>query len=265
VSGAGQDKAITIKSPAEIEVMREANRIVAGVLSLLQKEMRPGLSTLQLDAWAEEYCRDRGAEPAFKGYRGFPSSLCVSINEQVVHGIPSKHVKVKEGDIVSVDFGTRYNGFYGDSAVTIAVGDIRKELKKLLTVTNDALYKGIDQVRVGKRIVDISRAVQQHVEANGFSVVRQFVGHGIGTNLHEAPEIPNYVQKQASPRIMEGMVVAIEPMVNIGTHNVKVLRDRWTVVTADKKYSAHFEHSVAATAHGPVILSERTVAGESSV
>ncbi|HHD62895.1 MAG TPA: type I methionyl aminopeptidase [Desulfobulbaceae bacterium] len=264
MTGAGQDKAITVKSSEEIQVMFEANRIVADVLSMLEKEMRPGLSTFQLDKWAEEYCRDQGAEPAFKGYRGFPASLCVSINEQVVHGIPSRRIKVKEGDIVSVDFGTRYKGFYGDSAVTIPVGEIRIELKKLLTVTNEALYKGIDQVRIGNRISDISRAVQNHVEAHGFSVVRQFVGHGIGTNLHEGPEIPNYIQKQASPRIIEGMVVAIEPMVNIGTHKVKVLRDRWTVVTADNKPSAHFEHSVAASVEGPVILSDRKIAGKSS-
>lgn len=257
MTGAGQDKAITVKSPEEIQVMYEANQIVAGVLAMLQQEIRPGLSTFKLDKWAEEYCRDHGAEPAFKGYRGFPASLCVSLNEQVVHGIPSKHVKLREGDIVSVDFGTRYKGFFGDSAVTIPVGQISEEIKALLRVTNEALYKAIDQVRIGKRISDISRAVQRHVEDHGFSVVRQFVGHGIGANLHEGPEIPNYVQKQASPRILEGMVVAIEPMVNLGTYKVKVLRDHWTVVTADRKPSAHYEHSVAATVDGPIILSER--------
>jgi len=257
VTEAGNDKAIILKSPEEIQVMYEANQIVAGVLSMLQSEMRPGLSTFKLDKWAEEYCRDHGAEPAFKGYRGFPSSLCVSINEQVVHGIPSKQIKVREGDIISVDFGTKYKGFFGDSAVTIPVGQVNKEIERLLQVTDDALYKAIDQVQIGKRISDISRAVQVYVEKHGFSVVRQFVGHGIGTNLHEGPEIPNYVQKKASPRIQEGMVIAIEPMVNIGTHKVKVLRDRWTVITADKKPSAHFEHSIAATVDGPYILSER--------
>ncbi len=253
-----QEKSITVKTPDEIEIMHQANRIVAGVLSLLQQKMRPGLSTMQMDKWSEEYCRSHGAEPAFKGYRGFPGSLCVSINEQVVHGIPSTRVKVREGDIVSVDFGTRYQGFYGDSAVTIPVGKISKENQTLLDVTREALEQGIKQVRVGNRINDISRAVQEHAEKFGFSIVRQFVGHGIGTNLHEGPEVPNYVQKHnASPRILEGMVVAIEPMVNAGTNNVKILKDGWTVITADRRPSAHFEHSVAATAEGPLVLSRR--------
>jgi methionyl aminopeptidase len=256
VSGS-QQKSITVKTPAEIEIMRQANRIVAGVLDLLQERMRPGLTTKQMDRWAEEYCRDHGAEPAFKGYRGFPGSLCVSINEQVVHGIPSKKVKVQEGDIISVDFGTRYKGFYGDSAVTIPVGRVSDEIEKLLRVTRESLERAIRQVRVGNRISDVSRAVQEHAEKHGFSVVRQFVGHGIGTNLHEGPEVPNYVQKQASPRILEGMVIAIEPMVNAGTHKVKVLKDGWTVVTADRRPSAHFEHSVAATVDGPLVLSRR--------
>lgn len=255
--GTGKNKAITLKSPEEIEVMFEANQIVAGVLSMLNKEMRPGLNTFQLDKWAEEYCRDHGAEPAFKGYRGFPASLCVSINEQVVHGIPSRETLISEGDIVSVDFGTKYKGFFGDSAITIPVGTIGKRVKQLLLITEEALGRAIDQVRVGNRISDISRAVQDHVEGQGFSVVRQFVGHGIGSNLHESPEIPNYIQKKASPRLLEGMVVAIEPMVNLGTDKVSVLRDRWTVVTADGKPSAHFEHSVAVTAAGPLVLSSR--------
>lgn len=254
---ANQDKSITVKTAAEIEIMQQANAIVAGVLSLLQEKIRPGLSTMQMDIWAEQYCRDHGAEPAFKGYRGFPGSLCISINEQVVHGIPSTKVKVRDGDIVSVDFGTRYKGFYGDSAVTIPVGRISEENESLLLVTRESLERGIRQVRIGNRISDISRAVQSYVEQHGYSVVRQFVGHGIGTNLHEGPEVPNYVQKQASPRILEGMVIAIEPMVNVGTSKVKVLKDGWTVVTADKKMSAHFEHSVAATADGPLVLSRR--------
>ncbi|MCK5515466.1 MAG: type I methionyl aminopeptidase [Desulfobulbaceae bacterium] len=237
--------------------MRQANKIVAGVLTLLYRRIKPGLTTLQLDKWAEQYCRDHGAVPAFKGYRGFPGSLCVSINEQVVHGIPSTRVKVREGDIISVDFGTKYKGFYGDSAVTIPVGRISKEKARLLKITSEALDAGIRQVRIGNRITDISRAVQSHAEKNGYSVVRQFVGHGIGSSLHEGPEVPNYVQKQASPRIIEGMVVAIEPMVNQGTHKVKVLKDGWTVITADRKPSAHFEHSVAATKDGPLILSIR--------
>ncbi|HHB76775.1 MAG TPA: type I methionyl aminopeptidase [Desulfobulbus sp.] len=253
----GRDNAITLKSREEIEVMHQANQIVAGVLSMLEQEMRSGLTTFQLDKWAEEYCRDHGAEPAFKGYRGFPASLCVSINEQVVHGIPSKQTRVREGDIVSVDFGTKYKGFYGDSAMTIPVGSISKRIRQLLLVTEEALGKAIAQVQIGNRVADISKAVQDHVEEQGFSVVRQFVGHGIGTNLHEAPEIPNYIQKKASPRLLEGMVVAIEPMVNLGKEKVRVLRDRWTVVTADGKPSAHFEHSVAVTAEGPFVLSAR--------
>ncbi len=257
MSKTGQDNSITLKSPEQISVMHEANQIVAGVLSMLNREMRSGLTTLQLDRWAEEYCRDHGAEPAFKGYRGFPASLCVSINEQVVHGIPCKQTRIREGDIVSVDFGTKYKGFYGDSAMTIPVGTIPKRVQQLLLVTEEALEKGIEQVQIGNRISDISKAVQDHVEEQGFSVVRQFVGHGIGSNLHEAPEIPNYVQKKASPRLLEGMVVAIEPMVNLGKEKVRVLRDRWTVVAADGKPSAHFEHSVAVTAEGPFILSSR--------
>jgi len=257
VSEVDPGKAITLKSPEEIQVMYEANQIVAGVLSLLKNEVRPGLTTWKLDSLAEEYCLDHGAEPAFKGYRGYPASLCVSVNEQVVHGIPSRRLVLRDGDIVSVDFGTSYNGFYGDSAVTLPVGQISEKACRLLEVTRESLDLGVAQVKIGNRIADISQAVQEHVERNGFSVVRQFVGHGIGTHLHEAPEVPNYVQQKASPRILEGMVVAIEPMVNLGTHKVKVLRDRWTVVTADKKLSAHFEHSVAATANGPLVLSAR--------
>ncbi len=257
MAGVERDKVITIKTAEEIQLMREANQIVAGVLNLLIREVKPGLSTWQLDRWAEEYCRDNGAEPAFKGYRGFPASLCVSVNEEVVHGIPSRKVLLRDGDIVSVDFGTKYKGFFGDSAVTIPVGEISQDIKKLLKVTEEALFFAIDKVRVGNRIVDISRAVQDHVESQGFTVVRQFVGHGIGTQLHEGPEIPNYVQQKASPRILEGMVVAIEPMVNLGTHKVKVLEDQWTVVTADRKVSAHFEHSVAACVAGPLVLSDR--------
>lgn len=249
-------KSITVKTSAEIQLMFEANQIVAGVLELLQGRIQPGQTTLQLDAWAEEFCRDHQGVPAFKGYRGFPASLCVSVNEEVVHGIPSKKVVLREGDIVSVDFGVKYQGFYGDAAVTIPVGLISPENEKLLRVTRESLEHAINQVRVGNRISDISRAVQVHVEKNGFSVVRQFVGHGIGASLHENPEIPNYVQKNvSSPRIREGMVFAIEPMVNAGTHKVKVLKDNWTVVTADHKPSAHFEHSVAVTIDGSYILS----------
>lgn len=252
------DRLITVKTPEELDLMYQANQIVAGVLTLLKKEAHAGVSTHYLDNIAEEFCRDHGASPAFKGYRGFPASLCVSINEQVVHGIPSKKIFLKQGDILSVDFGTLYKGFYGDSAVTIPVGEITAELDRLLTITRESLEKGIEQVQVGKRISDISRAIQNHVEKNGFSVVRQFVGHGVGSQLHEAPEVPNYVTRQmTSPRLLEGMVIAIEPMVNVGTERVKILKDQWTVITEDCKPSAHFEHSVAVTKNGPRILSER--------
>jgi len=239
--------------------MYAANQIVAGVLHLLQKQIRPGLTTMTLDHWAEQYCRDHHAEPAFKGYRGFPGSLCVSINEQVVHGIPSKKVFLHEGDVVSLDFGVLFKGYYGDAAVTVPVGTISPEKEKLLQVTRESLELAIGKVRIGNRVADISRAVQEHVEKSGFAVVRQFVGHGIGTSLHESPEVPNYVQKStSSPRIVEGLVLAIEPMVNAGTHKVKVLADNWTVVTADRRPSAHFEHSVAATSNGPYVLSKLT-------
>ncbi len=238
--------------------MFEANQIVAGTLDLLRQRLRPGMTTYRLDRLAEEFCREHHAVPAFKGYRGFPASLCISINEQVVHGIPSKKVFVREGDIVSMDFGVKYKGFFGDSALTLAVGRVSAEKEKLMRVTRESLDLAIEQVRIGNRISAISRAIQGHVEKHGFSVVRQFVGHGVGASLHESPEVPNYVQKhQASPRIVEGMVVAIEPMVNVGTHKVKVLHDNWTVVTADRQPSAHFEHSVAATADGPYVLSAR--------
>lgn len=260
MSGAGSapaGKSITIKSRDEIQVMEEANQIVAEVLVMLEDTVEPGITTHELDQLAEDLCTRRKAVPAFKGYRGFPGSLCVSINEEVVHGIPSRKRKLKKGDIISVDFGTYYRGYYGDSAVTIAVGKIDPDKEKLLKVTAESLDRAIEQVRVGNRVSDISGAVQRHVEKNGFSIVRQFVGHGIGTSLHEGPEIPNFVQDGASPRLLEGMVLAIEPMVNIGTHKVKVLRDGWTVVTSDRKSSAHFEHSVAVTENGPLVLSSR--------
>ena len=250
-------KSITVKSPDEIKIMEEANQIVAEVLVKMQDLVEPGITTYDLDSEAEALCRKRNAKPAFKGYRGFPGSLCVSINEEVVHGIPSRKRKLKKGDIVSVDFGTLYNGYYGDSAITIPVGKIDAVKDKLLRITDESLNQAIEKVQVGNRISDISAAVQNYVEKNGFSIVRQFVGHGIGTSLHEGPEIPNFVQEGSSPRLLAGMVLAIEPMVNVGTHNVKVLRDGWTVVTSDRKSSAHFEHSVAVTDDGPLILSSR--------
>ncbi len=251
------DTAISVKTPGQIQIMYQANQIVSGVLSMLEKKICPGISTFTLDSLAEEYCRDHKALPAFKGYKGYPASLCTSVNEEVVHGIPSKKKILQDGDIISLDFGTLYEGYYGDAAITVGVGELQARIVQLLEVTETALLEGIKQVEIGNRISDISHAIQQHAEYYGFSVVRQFVGHGIGTSLHEAPEVPNYVQKKASPRILEGMVLAIEPMINLGSAKVKILKDQWTVITADRKVSAHFEHSVAVTAKGPIILSQR--------
>jgi methionyl aminopeptidase len=250
-------KAIVIKSRDEILILHEANRIVAETLTLLQKNVTPGITTWDLDRIAEDYCKKKNAIPAFKGYRGFPGSLCVSINEEVVHGIPSRKRKLKKGDILSIDFGVCFKGYYGDSAITVAVDRIGTQEAQLLKVTEESLTKAIEKAVIGNRIADLSLAVQTHVEKYGFSVVRQFVGHGIGKALHEGPEIPNFHQGEHTPRLIPGMVLAIEPMVNVGTHKVKVLRDGWTVVTADGKISAHFEHSVAVTEDGPVILSSR--------
>jgi methionyl aminopeptidase len=249
-------KTIYLKSTAEIEILREANLIVAKTLNLLREKVAAGVSTWELDRIAETNALESGATPAFKGYRGFPGSLCVSINEQVVHGIPSKKIILQDGDIVSIDFGVRYRDFYGDAAVTLPVGKVDAEKEKLLKVTQTALYKGIEQAVVGNRVNDISSAVQEYVEDHGFSVVRQFVGHGIGSQLHEPPEVPNYRRAESSPRLQSGMVLAVEPMVNIGGSEVKVLKDGWTVVTRDRSPSAHFEHSIAVTDDGPIILSE---------
>lgn len=246
---------IIIKTTDEILLMGEANQIVAETLTMLGDVIQPGMSTWELDNLAEELCVKRKAKPAFKGYRGFPGSLCVSVNEEVVHGIPSRKKKLKKGDIISIDFGVLYRGYYGDSAITVPVGMIAEDVQKLLDTTRNSLQKGIEQAVVGNRISDISKAIQDCVEGGGFSVVRQFVGHGIGTQLHEAPEIPNFHQGERTVRLLPGMVLAIEPMVNMGTHKVKVLRDGWTVITIDKKPSAHFEHSIAVTENGPLILS----------
>lgn len=248
---------VILKSASEIQQMYEANQIVAATLQMLEERIEPGLTTWQLDQWAEKFCRKRQALPAFKGYRGFPGSLCVSINEQVVHGIPSKKVILLEGDIISIDFGVKFNGFYGDSAITVPVGAIKDDVQALVTATRESLYHGIAAIQKGNRVADISAAVQNHVEKQGFSVVRQFVGHGIGKNLHEPPEIPNYVQGKNSPKLHVGMVLAVEPMINLGGHEVLVLQDGWTVVTRDKKVSAHFEHSIALTDDGPLVLSKR--------
>lgn len=248
-------RSIIIKSASDIQIMHDANQIVAGTLRMLKDTIAVGITTWDLDQLAEDFCNKRGAKPAFKGYRGFPGSLCVSINEEVVHGIPTRKKKLKRGDIISIDFGVLYKGFFGDSAVSLAVEDCSSDVMRLLNVTRESLEEAIKQVVVGNRISDVSQAVQECVERNGFSVVRQFVGHGIGQSLHEAPEIANFYQGERTPRLLPGMVLAIEPMVNMGTHKVKVLRDGWTVVTADKKPSAHFEHSVAVTEDGPLVLS----------
>ena len=247
---------IILKTPSEITVMAEASRVVAEALAIVRKAVCPGISTDELDSIAEEAIRARGAAPAFKGYRNYPKTLCASVNEQVVHGIPSKR-KLKEGDIIGLDLGAIVGGFYGDSAVTVAVGRIPEATEKLVQVTEEALYLGIKQAVVGNRLTDISNAVQQHVESAGFSVVTEFVGHGIGRQLHEEPQVPNYGKPGQGPRLQPGMVLAIEPMVNMGQHAVRVLGDRWTAVTVDGSLSAHFEHTIVVQPSGaPRILSQ---------
>src|SRR5436309_4964017 len=223
---------IELKTPDEIEIMAKAAKLVAETLQALKKEVRPGITTGELDRLAEEFIRSRGGVPAFKGYRGYPATLCASVNEQVVHGIPSKR-SLNEGDIVSLDMGVKLNGFFGDSAVTVGVGRVSDDVARLLRITQEALERGIAQVRVGGRISDIGHAIQQHVEAHGFSVVREFVGHGIGAALHEEPQIANYGEPGRGPRLAEGMTLAIEPMVNMGKPAVTVLSDGWTAVTTD--------------------------------
>ena len=250
---------IVCKSPAELEKMRAANQLVARILEELAAMVAPGVSTADLDAAAEAKVRAAGAEPAFKGYRGYPATLCASVNEQVVHGIPASKPMVA-GDIVSLDMGVKLNGYYGDSAITVPVGAVGEDVKSLLRVTQEALDKGIAQVKVGGRISDIGHAIQAHVEAHGFSVVREFVGHGIGASLHEEPQIANYGEPGRGPRMVEGMTHPIEPMVNMGKPSVKVLADGWTAVTKDGSLSAHFEHTVAVTKNGPLVLTRRPVA-----
>jgi methionyl aminopeptidase len=252
--------AITIKTDCEIGLMRKANTIVAGALNLVAANIITGISTFELDKIAENYAKENNAIPAFKGYRGYPASLCVSINDQVVHGIPTKKKIIRDGDIVSIDFGVNYKGYFGDAAITVLVGKKCKNKQMLLDITNRALYLGINQARNGNRVSDISEAIQTFVEANKYHVVRQFVGHGIGANLHEAPEIPNYKRPGRSARLKPGMVLAIEPMVNVGTSDVLVMKDGWTVVTADKSLSAHFEHSVLVTEREPEVLSSGIIA-----
>jgi methionyl aminopeptidase len=249
---------IVCKSAAEIEKMRAANQLVARILEELAALVTPGVTTAELDAAAEARVRAAGAEPAFKGYRGYPATLCASANEQVVHGIPSAH-PLKSGDIISLDMGVKLDGFYGDSAITVGVGSVTEAVANLLLVTQEALDRGIAQVRIGGRISDIGHAIQKHVEAHGYSVVREFVGHGIGASLHEEPQIANYGEPGRGPRMAEGMTLAIEPMVNMGRPAVKVLADGWTAITRDGSWSAHFEHTVAVTKAGPDILTARPV------
>jgi methionyl aminopeptidase len=244
---------IILKSKSELEKMAIACRIVAEVLQELVHTVRPGLPTLELDALAERGIRARGGVPAFKGYRGFPNTLCVSLNEQVVHGIPSKR-RLRAGDIVGLDLGAKWEGYYGDAAVTIPVGQIPSETECLLTTAREALYIGIKEVSLGKHLSDISHAIQCYAETRGYSVVRAFVGHGIGTALHEEPQVPNFGPPGRGPRLKVGMVLAIEPMVNIGDAEVEILDDGWTVVTADGQLSAHFEHTVAITDEGAQVL-----------
>jgi methionyl aminopeptidase len=246
---------VHIKSLDEIEKIRRASQIVARTLEILSHYVEPGISTLELDSIAESEIRKSGARPAFKGYRGFPRTLCVSINEEIVHGIPSKR-KLKEGDLVSLDLGAIWEGFYGDAARTFSVGAISTEAERLTHVTRESLKIAIEQAREGNRIGDIGYAVQNFVEGYGYSVVREFVGHGIGRNLHEDPQIPNYGKPGQGPRIKAGMVFAIEPMVCQGGPEVEILQDNWTAITRDRSLAAHFEHTLAILEDGPVILSE---------
>ncbi len=248
---------IILKSLQEIEKIRQACLVVADVLDDIRHLVRPGISTESLDESAEQQIRKAGAQPAFKGYRGYPKTLCTSVNNEVIHGIPSKDVTLREGDIVIIDVGAIVDGFYGDAALTLPVGAVSREAERLMAVTEEALYRGIEQAKAGNRLYDISHAVQSHVEANGYTVVREFVGHGIGRNLHEDPQIPNYGPSGQGPRIKPGMVIAVEPMVNAGGSATIVKEDGWTAVTADGSLSAHFEHTIAVMPDGPWILTKK--------
>lgn len=250
---------IVCRSATELERMHEAGRLVGEVLKELAAHVAPGVSTADLDALAERHIARAGATPAFKGYHGYPATICASVNEEVIHGIPSGRRVLAEGDIISIDVGVLLDGYFGDSAMTLPVGQVSEEAATLLRVTEEALYKAIDRARQGGRVSDLGHAVQQHVESYGFSVVREFVGHGIGQQMHEEPQVPNYGEPGRGPRLTEGMVLAIEPMVNAGKPEVKVLRDGWTAVTRDGSLSAHFEHTVAVTGGEPWILTTREV------
>ncbi len=241
---------IILKTPEEIQTMTKASSLVADTLRSLVPRIKPGVTTEELDQFAEDFIRSRGGIPAFKGYRSYPKTLCTSVNEEVVHGIPSRRV-LKEGDIIGLDLGAVVDGFYGDSALTVAVGSIPLKVAELLKVTEEALYKGIEKAVVGNRLSDISHAIQNHAEAAGFSIVTDFVGHGIGRQLHEEPQVPNYGKPGQGPRLQVGMVLAIEPMVTMGDAAVRVLEDQWTAVTRDGSLAAHFEHTIAIQEEGP--------------
>lgn len=247
---------VILKLPDEIEKARTSNRIVAEVLNRLREKVKPGVRTRELDKLAAEIADKRGAKPAFKGYNGYPYALCVSVNEVVVHGMPSERI-LEEGDIVGLDFGVCYHGFFGDAAITLPLGRVTQKASRLMQVTEQSLYAGVEQAKAGNRLGDISAAVQDIVEAAGYSVVRDFVGHGIGKSLHEEPQIPNFGKKGRGIELKSGMILAIEPMVNEGNYKVEILPDGWTVVTKDGSLSAHFEHSIAITDNGPEILSKK--------
>jgi len=249
---------IVLKSEREIGLMRRGGHILSDVMDMLRGFVKAGMSTLEIDEEVEEFIRSRGAIPAFKGYRGFPATVCISINEEVVHGIPSAHRRVKEGDIVGLDLGCIVDGYYADCAFTAAIGEVPPRVQELLDVTRESLEQAIVECRPGRRLSDVSHAVQRHVEAHGFGIVRTFVGHGIGRALHEEPQVPNFGQPGRGPQLKAGMVLAIEPMVTLGGHDVKILDDGWTAVTKDGSLAAHFEHTVAVTETGPEVLTSRT-------
>ena len=247
---------VILKTDREIEKMKDAGRIASKALKLAGEAVEPGISTLEIDDIVRKYIESEGAKPSFLNYGGFPASACISVNNVVIHGIPSKKCIIKSGDIVSIDVGAFFEGFHGDNAATFACGEVSKEAKALIDTTRESLYEGIKMAQIGNRIGDIANAVQRYVEARSYSVVRDFVGHGVGAKLHEDPSVPNYGTPGRGVRLLSGITIAIEPMVNAGTHEVKVLDDEWTTVTVDGKLSAHFEHTIAITTDGPIILTQ---------
>ena len=250
---------IYLRSDEEIEKIAESNRINYEALMMLEEHIKPGVNTKKLDKLAEDYIRSNGGEPAFKGYKGFPGTICASINNEIVHGIPSENRALVEGDIISIDVGVKMDNYYGDAAYTYTVGEVSEETKKLLEVTQKSLYKGIDKAYKGNNLSDIGSEIQKYVESNGFSVVRDLVGHGIGRELHEDPEVPNFGEPGKGPKLKKGMCLAIEPMVNAGDFRIKTLDDKWTVVTMDGTFSAHFEHTITITESGPIILADKKI------